>query len=144
MMRCYASSDLRIAGLTLPSLPVPLALFPPQFLQIQFTRGASSLRLVGNRNCPAPFWRAPVKKIAFGIAATIALGLVSIGSPASAAAPLPAGVATNTAATNTDVSAQRYYSRRGMMRRGPVCTVRKEVRRGPMGRRVVRTVRVCR
>jgi uncharacterized lipoprotein YbaY len=86
-----------------------------------------------------------VRKIAVGIAAAVALGLASFGTPASAAAPLPAGVATtNTAATNTDVSAQRYYSRRGMMRRGPVCTVRKEVRRGPMGRRVVRTVRVCR
>ena len=92
-----------------------------------------------------------MKKIALGIAATIALGLVSIGSPAQAAAPLPAGVATtNSVTTNTDVSAQRYYTRRGhnarrgMVRRGPVCTVRKEVRRGPMGRRVVRTVRVCR
>lgn len=97
-----------------------------------------------------------MKKIALGIAATIALGLVSIGSPAQAATPLPAGIATtnsvttNTVTTNTDLSAQRYYTRRGhnarrgMVRRGPVCTVRKEVRRGPMGRRVVRTVRVCR
>jgi hypothetical protein len=86
-----------------------------------------------------------VKKIALGIAATIALGLVSIGAPAQAATPLPAGVATtNSVTTNTDMSAQRYYTRRGMVRRGPVCTVRKEVRRGPMGRRVVRTVRVCR
>jgi hypothetical protein len=91
-----------------------------------------------------------VKKIAFGIAAAVALGLASLGSPAQAATPRPAGVATiNSVTTNTDVSAQRYYKqrgtvRRGMMRRGPVCTVRKEVRRGPMGRRVVRTVRVCR
>jgi hypothetical protein len=91
-----------------------------------------------------------LKKFGFGIAAAIALGLASFGSPAQATAPRPAGVATtntaatNTDATNTDVSAQRYYSRRSMMRRGPVCTVRKEVRRGPMGRRVVKTVRVCR
>jgi len=68
-----------------------------------------------------------------------AIGLGTLAAPATAA-PLAAGVAT----TNTDVSAQRYYARRGMVRRGPVCTVRKVVTRGPMGRRVVRTTRVCR
>ncbi|WP_041798292.1 hypothetical protein [Rhodopseudomonas palustris] len=82
-----------------------------------------------------------MKKTAFGIAAAFALGLAVFSAPASAATPAPA--ASTVAAPMTDVSAQRY-DRRRVVRHGPRCTVRKEVRRGPMGRRVVRTVRVCR
>jgi hypothetical protein len=81
-----------------------------------------------------------VKKIAFGFAAAVVLGLASFSAPASAAAPLP----TNVAAPLTDVSAARYVARRTVVRRGPVCTMRTVVRRGPMGRRVVTKTRVCR
>ncbi|WP_322516662.1 hypothetical protein SR870_03500 [Rhodopseudomonas palustris] len=83
-----------------------------------------------------------MKKTAFGIAAAFALGLAAFSAPASAAAPAPA--TSTLAAAMTDVSAQRYIERRRVVRHGPRCTIRKEVRRGPMGRRVVRTVRVCR
>jgi hypothetical protein len=81
-----------------------------------------------------------LKKIAFGIAAVVALGLASISAPASAATPVQAGLAS----TNTDISAARYVVRRTVVRRGPVCTVRTVIRRGPMGRRVVTKTRVCR
>ena len=81
-----------------------------------------------------------LKKIVFGFAAAVALGLASFAVPASAAVPVQTGIASN----NTDVSAQRHMRRHSMMRRGPVCTVRTVVRRGPMGRRVVTKTRVCR
>jgi len=80
-----------------------------------------------------------MKKIAFGFAAALALGLASIAAPASAATVQPAGIASHDA---TDFSARRVVKR--VIRRGPVCTVRKVVRRGPMGRRVVTKTRVCR
>lgn len=74
----------------------------------------------------------------FGFAA-IALGLASFAAPASAATPVPAGIAES-----TDISAARYVVRRAVVRRAPVCTVRTVVRRGPMGRKVVTKTRVCR
>jgi hypothetical protein len=79
-----------------------------------------------------------LKKIAFGFAAAMALGLASFVAPASAATPAPTGISTS-----TDISAARYV-RRTVVRRGPVCTMRTVVRRGPMGRRVVTKTRVCR
>jgi hypothetical protein len=80
-----------------------------------------------------------LKKIAFGFAAAMALGLVSFVAPASAATPAPTGLSTS-----TDISAARYVVRKTVVRRGPVCTMRKVVRRGPMGRRVVTKTRICR
>jgi hypothetical protein len=91
-----------------------------------------------------------VKKFAFGFAAAIALGLASLSAPASAAT----ATQTSVSAPMTDVSSQ-YMERRTVVRRGPgygrpmmgrgrACEVRKVVRRGPMGRRVVSTTRVCR
>lgn len=80
-----------------------------------------------------------MKTIALGFAAAFALGLASFAVPASAATAHVAGVSSHT----TDFSAQRRMERR-MMRRGPVCTVRTEVRRGPMGRRIVSKTKVCR
>ena len=79
-----------------------------------------------------------MKKIAFGFAGALALGLASFAVPASAAAPAPSGISDS-----TDVSAARVV-RRTVIRRGPVCTMRTVVRRGPMGRRVVTKTRVCR
>lgn len=79
-----------------------------------------------------------MKKFVFGFAAAVALGLVSLAAPASAAAPAKTGFE----ASVTDVSAQRMV--RKVIRRGPNCTVKKVVRRGPMGRRIVSTTRVCR
>lgn len=81
-----------------------------------------------------------MKKFAFGFAAAVVLGLASLSAPASAATITK----TDIVAPMTDVSSQGYVSRRTVVRRGPVCTVRKVVRRGPMGRRVVSTTRVCR
>jgi hypothetical protein len=80
-----------------------------------------------------------MKKIAFGFAAAVALGLASFVAPASAATPAPTGISSS-----TDMSSQRYVTRRTVVRRGPVCTMRKVVRRGPMGRRVVTKTRICR
>lgn len=80
-----------------------------------------------------------MKKLAFGFAAAVALGLASFSAPASAAAPAQAGIAAS-----TDLSAARYVVRRTVVRRGPVCTMRTVVRRGPMGRRIVTKTRVCR
>lgn len=88
-----------------------------------------------------------MKKFAFGFAAAVALGLVSLAAPASAAAPV---TTTGIEAPMTDVSAQRVVRRttvvRGgpAMRRGRVCSVRTVRSRGPMGRVVVRKTRVCR
>ncbi|MFC0242441.1 hypothetical protein [Rhodopseudomonas telluris] len=83
-----------------------------------------------------------MKKIALGVAAALALGFSAFSGAASAAP------ATSTKTTivkpMTDVSAQRYVERRRVIRRGPHCTVRKVVTRGPHGHRVVRTSRVCR
>ena len=85
-----------------------------------------------------------MKKIAFGFAAALAFGLASLAVPASAATVQPAGIASHA----TDFSAQRVVRRtvvrRPMMRPGRVCSVRKVVRRGPMGGRAVSVTRVCR
>lgn len=83
-----------------------------------------------------------MKKLAFGIAAAAAIGLASIAAPASATTITQ----TKTVAPLTDFSSQhRHYThRKTVIRRGPVCTVRTVVKRGPYGRRVVNKVRVCR
>jgi hypothetical protein len=108
-----------------------------------FTSDSSARRHVAarplNRIWPFHVRRTLVKKIVFGVAAAVVLGLASFSGPASAA-PVQSGVI----APITDVSAARYVVRKTVVRRGPVCTVRKVVRRGPMGRRVVSTTRVCR
>jgi hypothetical protein len=88
-----------------------------------------------------------LKKLVLGFAAAVALGVASFAVPASAATATatPAGISQS-----TDISAARYVTRRTVVRRGPayhrgrVCTVRKVVRRGAYGRRVVTTQRVCR
>ena len=79
-----------------------------------------------------------MKKLAFGFAGALALGLASFAAPASAASPAQSGISTS-----TDLSAQRVV-RRTVVRRGPVCSTRTVIRRGPMGRRVVTKTRVCR
>ena len=81
-----------------------------------------------------------MKKIAFGFAAALALGLASIAVPASAATSQSAGIS----APVTDMSSQRVVRRTTVVRRGPVCSVRVVRTRGPMGRVVVRKTRVCR
>lgn len=83
-----------------------------------------------------------MKKITLGLAAALALGVAAFSGAASAA-PAPQSQ-TTIAQPMTDVSAQRYVERRRVVRRGPVCTVRKVVTRGPYGRRIVRSTRVCR
>ncbi|KPF95618.1 hypothetical protein NML43_04820 [Rhodopseudomonas palustris] len=83
-----------------------------------------------------------MKKIALGVAAALALGFTAFAGPASAAPAAPAN--SSIVKPMTDVSAQRYVERRRVIRRGPHCTVRKVVTRGPHGHRVVRTSRVCR
>ncbi|KIZ33461.1 MULTISPECIES: hypothetical protein [Rhodopseudomonas] len=82
-----------------------------------------------------------MKNIAFGMAAAVLLGLASFAAPASAA---PVAAPGMVAAPMTDVSAARRVVRKTVIRRGRVCTMRKVVRRGPMGRRVVTKTRVCR
>ncbi len=91
----------------------------------------------------------PVKKYVFAIAAAATIGLASLVAPASATTI--ALDKTDVAAPLTDFSSQhRHYGRphhahRGhRFHRGPVCTVRTVVKRGPYGRRVVNKVRVCR
>ncbi len=81
-----------------------------------------------------------MKTFAFGFAAAVALGLASLSAPASAATTTQ----TKIVAPMTDVSSQGYVSRRTVVRRGPFCTTRVTRTRGPMGRVVVRKVRVCR
>ena len=85
-----------------------------------------------------------MKKIAFGIAAAAALGLASMVAPASATTITVD--TTNVAAPITDFSSQHRHRahRTTVIRRGPVCTVRTVIKRGPYGRRVVNKVRVCR
>ncbi|RJF73961.1 hypothetical protein [Rhodopseudomonas palustris] len=83
-----------------------------------------------------------MKKIALGVAAALVLGLGAFSGAASAAPASPAK--SSIAQPLTDVSAQRYVERRRVIRRGPHCTVRKVVTRGPYGKRIVRTSRVCR
>lgn len=83
-------------------------------------------------------------KFAFGIATAAAIGLASIVAPASATT-IAADKAA--AAQITDFSSQHRGHRadRGhRFHRGPVCTVRTVVKRGPHGRRIVNKVRVCR
>lgn len=81
-----------------------------------------------------------MKTLSLGIAAAALLGLASFSAPAAAfTAPMPG------ATTHSDVTEVQYrYRERRMMRRGPVCTVRTVVSRGPMGRRIVKKVRTCR
>lgn len=74
-----------------------------------------------------------MKSYALGFAAAIALGFASFSAPASAMTISP-GL---TAPASSDVTTVRLVRRK-------VCTVRTTVSRGPMGRRVVRKVRVCR
>lgn len=82
-----------------------------------------------------------MKKIAFGFAAALALGLATLAAPASAApAAAPAFGLTNIAHPGVT---NAYVTRR-VVRRGPHCTVRKVVRRGPYGQRIVTTKRFCR
>lgn len=85
-----------------------------------------------------------MKKFAFGIAASATIGLASLVSPASATTITLDK--TNVAAPITDFSSQHRHRahRTTIIRRGPVCTVRTVVKRGPYGRRVVNKVRVCR
>ncbi|QUS40754.1 hypothetical protein RPMA_19385 [Tardiphaga alba] len=91
-----------------------------------------------------------MKKFAFAIAAAVTIGLASLVSPASATTITIDK--TNVAAPLTDFSSQHRHYHRGphharrttVIRRGPVCTVRTVVKRGPYGRRVVNKVRVCR
>lgn len=81
-----------------------------------------------------------MKKSSLGLAAALVLGIAAFAAPASAApVAVPAPGFTHIghpAVTNA------YVTRR-VIRRGPRCTVRKIVRRGPYGRRVVTTKRVC-
>jgi hypothetical protein len=80
-----------------------------------------------------------MKKLSLGFAAAALLGLAAFSAPASAfQAPLP-GIGSS----HVDTTEVQYGSRR-MMRRGPVCTVRTVVTRGPYGRRVVKKIRTCR
>ena len=86
-----------------------------------------------------------MKKLAIGFAAAMTLGLTALAGSVSAMPAQAAGIESRA----TDFSAQRMMEdrrmmRRPMMRRGPVCTVRTEVRRGPMGRRIVSKTKVCR
>lgn len=83
-----------------------------------------------------------MKKFAFGIAAAAVIGLASLVAPASATTVTE----TKTVAPITDFSSQHRHRahRTTIIRRGPVCTVRTVVKRGPYGRRVVNKVRVCR
>jgi hypothetical protein len=84
-----------------------------------------------------------VKNFVFGIAAATAIGFASLVAPASATTIVIDK--TNVAAPLTDFSSQhRHVHRRTVIRRGPVCTTRTVVKRGPYGRRVVNKVRVCR
>ncbi len=78
-----------------------------------------------------------MKKTAFGFAAAIALGLVSLSAPASALPAAP-GIALH---TSSDVTTVQYRHRH---RHRPVCTMRTVVKHGHHGRRIVKRVRVCR
>lgn len=79
-----------------------------------------------------------MKTTALGFAAAVLLGMASFVAPASASTITPAGITQ----PSTDISARRVV--RKVIRRAPVCTVRKVVTRGPFGRRIVRKTRVCR
>jgi hypothetical protein len=86
-----------------------------------------------------------VKNFVFGIAAATAIGFASLVAPASATTIVIDK--TNVAAPLTDFSSQHRHHhahRTTVIRRGPVCTTRTVVKRGPYGRRVVNKVRVCR
>jgi len=82
-----------------------------------------------------------MKKSALGLAAALVLGIAAFAAPASAApVAVPAPGFTHIghpAVTNA------YVTRR-VIRRGPRCTMRTVVRRGPHGRRIVSKTRVCR
>lgn len=83
-----------------------------------------------------------MKNFAFGIAAAATIGLASLSAPASAATTAPAMTAhADTAGQITEFSS---LMRRPIIRRGPVCTMKTIVKRGPHGRRIVNRVRVCR
>jgi hypothetical protein len=85
-----------------------------------------------------------VKNFALGIAAAATIGLASLVAPASATTITIDK--TNVAAPLTDFSSQhRHHAHRTtIIRRGPVCSVRTVIKRGPHGRRIVNKVRVCR
>ena len=81
-----------------------------------------------------------MKKISFGFAAALALGFAALAAPASAA---PAAVPAPGLSDIAHPAVTKAYVERRVVRHGPRCTVRKIVRRGPYGRRVVTTKRVC-
>lgn len=90
-----------------------------------------------------------MKKFALAIAAAATIGLTSLVAPAQATTITLDK--TSAAAPLTDFSSQhRHYGRphhahrTTIIRRGPVCTTRTVVKRGPYGRRIVNKVRVCR
>ncbi|HWV96809.1 MAG TPA: hypothetical protein VN130_06660 [Xanthobacteraceae bacterium] len=76
-----------------------------------------------------------MKKIAFGFAAAVALGLASYAAPASALPAAP-GIAAH---SPSDVTTVQYRHRHR-----PHCTMKTIVKRGHHGHRVVKRVRVCR
>lgn len=81
-----------------------------------------------------------VKKTTLGLAAALVLGFAAFAAPASAA-PVAIPAPGFTGIAHPGVT--KAYVERRVIRRGPRCTVRKIVRRGPYGRRVVTTKRVC-
>src|SRR3569623_590091 len=81
-----------------------------------------------------------VKKTTLGIAAELVLGFSAFSAPASAAqVAVPASGISTGAQPGVSIA---YVTRRGVGR-GPHCTVLMIVRRGPFGRRVVTTKRIC-
>jgi hypothetical protein len=82
-----------------------------------------------------------LKTSTFALAAAFTLGLASFTAPASAMSPAPAAVISHGTA---NISPAAYVVKRTVVRHGPVCTMRKVVRRGPHGRKIVTQTRVCR
>ncbi|MBN9008330.1 MAG: hypothetical protein J0H40_23345 [Rhizobiales bacterium] len=80
-----------------------------------------------------------MKALSLGFAAAFALGVAAFTAPASAMTPAPTTVVSH----GISGMSQVRYVKRTVVRRGPHCTMRRIVHRGPHGRRVVRTQRVC-
>ena len=80
-----------------------------------------------------------MKKLLIVAAGAAFIGLASLVAPA-AAMPVH-GITINNA---SDVENVQYRPRHGHIKRHPVCTTKRIVKRGPHGRPVVRMVRVCR
>ena len=81
-----------------------------------------------------------MKTLALGFAAALALGAAAFTAPASAMTPAPVSMAVSHGISGIS---QVRYVKRTVVRRGPHCTMRKVVKRGRHGHRVVRTTRVC-